>query len=382
MTKTTQLPAHSKLGASSYDRWKSCPGSIRMSVGCPEQTSVYAAEGSLAHEVAEFILTSKKPGLIPQKEVTDEMLEAVQVYIDYIETLRKKPGIELVECKFHLDTYHPDLFGTSDYVRYIPSEKVLHVVDYKHGAGVEVDVLGNLQLRYYALGALHAMKKPVDKVVITIVQPRCYSKDGAIRTEVIDSVELVEFGFQLVEDALATQKPDAPIIPGDHCRWCPANAVCEGPRQAAIVAAQSSFPDLTEEEAVYGYSSPDPKRVAEYLSMIPRVEAWVTAVQEYAKAMAEKGHAIPGYTLVDKSARRKWAEDTSPNQIAKELGLGISEVLENKLKSPAQIEKIIKKDSEKLFVLDQLVVKESSGKTLVPDVVKTKSASSIDKMFK
>ena len=44
--------AHSKIGASSKDRWSQCPGSVRLSEGIPSISSAYAEEGTLAHSLA------------------------------------------------------------------------------------------------------------------------------------------------------------------------------------------------------------------------------------------------------------------------------------------------------------------------------------------
>ena len=47
---------HAILGASSSHRWLACPGSIRLSAGMPNTGSVYAEEGTAAHELAEKCL--------------------------------------------------------------------------------------------------------------------------------------------------------------------------------------------------------------------------------------------------------------------------------------------------------------------------------------
>src|SRR3990167_8844327 len=123
------LPPHSKLGASSMYRWEKCPGSVRLSAGLQPATSVYAAEGTVAHIIAaECLLADKSPsqflGYTFDREghkilVTDDMLDAVRVYLmtvrgDYAE-FPERPEC-WVEHKFHLKDIHPDLFGTADRV--------------------------------------------------------------------------------------------------------------------------------------------------------------------------------------------------------------------------------------------------------------------------
>lgn len=45
---------HALLGASSAHRWLHCPGSARLTENMPDNTSIYAEAGRLAHEIAEL----------------------------------------------------------------------------------------------------------------------------------------------------------------------------------------------------------------------------------------------------------------------------------------------------------------------------------------
>jgi hypothetical protein len=78
------MSAHSKIGASSMHRWASCPGSVRLSKDMPNTSSKYAEEGTMAHELAEKLLTNQEVDL---SQYEDEMVEAVKVYVDAIKGL-------------------------------------------------------------------------------------------------------------------------------------------------------------------------------------------------------------------------------------------------------------------------------------------------------
>ena len=52
--------AHAKLGPSAAERWFNCPGSIRASEGMPNNSSVFAAEGTAAHALAAWCLQTGK----------------------------------------------------------------------------------------------------------------------------------------------------------------------------------------------------------------------------------------------------------------------------------------------------------------------------------
>jgi hypothetical protein len=47
---------HAKLSASGSHRWMACPGSIKAEDGYPETSSVFAEEGTRAHELADRCL--------------------------------------------------------------------------------------------------------------------------------------------------------------------------------------------------------------------------------------------------------------------------------------------------------------------------------------
>lgn len=376
------LPAHSKLGASSMHRWSACPGSVRLSAGLESTSSFYAAEGTAAHELAANCLEydhNAVYGLSAARwihdghegEVTAEMCDAVQVYLDAvrgdaIEEDGSAP-IRLIEHKFHLKELHPDLFGTADCVQVWPAKKLMRVYDYKHGAGVAVDVDNNRQLKYYALGALleysEKYKKPISEVELVIVQPRCPHEGGQVRRYRFKAVELLDFEADLMDAVRRTEDPNAPLHLGDHCHWCPAAALCPEAKSRAQEAAKMEFSNTTPY---------DPKVLADTLAILPAIEGWAKTVREFAYGEAQHGRTPPGYKLVDKRPTRKWnVDDHTVERELSTIGLSESDIYApRELQSPAQIEKVIgkaKKNADKLAVVERICQKVSSGTKLVPD---------------
>lgn len=178
--------AHAKLSASESSRWINCPGSVRAIENLPPElqrkSSIEADRGTAAHSLAELAYAKKKPArYFLGKEimgfvVNEDMADAVQVYLDIIKDLKKEfpDGDVFVEKRFHLDWLHPDCFGTNDF-SIAQMFGTLVVVDYKHGAGVEVHPENNSQLMYYATGIAKEYDFNFDKIRLGIVQPRCPS---------------------------------------------------------------------------------------------------------------------------------------------------------------------------------------------------------------
>jgi len=366
----SNLPVHSHLGASSYHRWRACPGSIREIKKAPPQvSSVYADEGTRAHEMAADWLTGKGPNAKNSTEY--EMMEAVDVYVTYIKELCQagKENQLLVEHRFDLSKLYPMLYGTADAVIWKPGIKELEVVDYKHGQGVPVDVVENEQLQYYALGALLSLPNlRVSEVKITIVQPRCFHVDGPIRSWSIPALELLDFAADLVDAAKATEKPDASLKSGDHCRFCPASAQCPELSKKALETAKEVFTPAL---------SYDPQKLSDTLHALPQIESWIKSVREFAYNEANKGKCPPGWKLVAKRAMRRWMGEVTPELLNKNFGISVHQlVTEPELKSPAQVEKFCTKEQK--TKLAKYMISESSGTTLVEEADGRPPVSSLE----
>jgi hypothetical protein len=345
--------AHSIIGASSMHRWANCPGSVRLCKDIPPSSSSYADEGTDAHTLGANILL----GIQPTKPAPSEMYDAVKVWVDLVNDIKAKhpDAVVLIEHRFDLSKVHPGLFGTADTVVYIPSLKLLHVIDYKHGAGIYVDVMENEQLMYYGLGALLSLGVAVSEVELVIVQPRCEFGD-AVRRWRFNAIDLIDFRADLIAAAKRTEDPLAALAPGDWCRFCPAKAICPELSRRAQIAAKEEF------SPTKAYSI---ERLGELLTWIPQLESWIKGVREFAYREAEHGRAAPGWKLVKKRATRKWINEDAVTKLAEKIDPELVERVVSP-KSPAQMEKALSKEMFKNNFAHH-VIAESSGLTLVPE---------------
>lgn len=408
MTAPHSDRAHAKLAPSAAHRWINCPGSIRLSEGMPEQAaSTFAAEGTAAHELAAHCLekgfdadrflgsvidiTANGPGAmfgnrgltdpLTRFEVTDEMAEGVQEYIDHVRSLfmsdgERREGVEVdIEHRFDLTHVHHDMFGTGDAVVYDPAGKHLHVVDLKYGRGIAVEAEHNVQLLTYGVGALKRYhNREVERVTLTIVQPRAHHAAGSIRSWTTSVDDLRMFALELKGAAKACEEADAPLAAGAWCKFCPAAAVCPEMRQKSLALAQAEFADSGS------ISVPEPETLSsEQLGSILRevniIEDWCRRVMEHAHAEATAGRMPDGFKLVDKRASRKWKDEALAAQSIPLLtGIGGADLYsEPKLKSVAQMEKTVGK-KEFAAIESRLVVKQSSGTVLAPESDKRPAA--------
>lgn len=362
---------HSHLGASSAKRWLNCPGSIRIAAGLPRIESAFALEGTAAHELSELVFESQKEKFnttaytfqgqkIKGVEVTLEMATHVQGYVDYVKNLHEKTKGELkIEHGFKLANLHPDFFGTCDAV-IMQHFGELHVIDFKYGAGLAVDVVDNEQLKYYALGALSL--GDFSEVHLHIYQPRVTHKEGIARTWKTTPGDLVEFGKVLKAGAIATQNPNAPLVIGDHCRFCPAMATCPKQAENALATAKTDFrtsalPEITE------LNEADLVKV---ITQRKSIESWFDKIEEFLLLKLMRGEKVPGLKLVEGRTNREWVSQKEAERFLK------SKLADNayskKLLSPAQAEKFI--DAE---LFSGLVIKKAGKPTVAPESDKRKS---------
>lgn len=366
----TGLPAHSKVGASSRERWANCPGSVRLCEPLESRPSAASAEGSVAHGLGELALQGKKwkhklGSVIPHDgfdiPVTQEMIDHVMTYKVIVDDLCGPDTVRHVEHKFHIVRLHKALFGTADCVLWHPARKHLDVIDFKYGAGVAVEAEGNKQGLYYGIGATLDLGYTPATVDVHIIQPRCPHPEGPHRVAHYTALDLMDDAANLLAEVKATEAPDAPLNPGPWCRktFCPAYATCPAAHRLAQDTAKREFsPGLPY----------DPAELADTLDKLPIIEGWIKAVREFAYTEAEHGNPPPRYKLVEKQAREKWSPIATPALIANQFGLDVKDVTsEPELLSPAQVRKLVpgKNDRERAAALAEFTVKESSGHTLV-----------------
>lgn len=388
------MTAHALLSASGMHRWSACPGSVNLTLRLRheglvvDRTSSYAAEGSGAHELGEKCL---RQGVHADSylgaymatesdhpvEVTEEMVLAVQYYLDHVRAIEDEPDScrFFIEQTFDLGLFYPGLFGTADAVVFHIPSRTLHVIDFKYGQGIPVEATNNPQLRYYALGAfvrLQEMKMPPpypEKVCMTIVQPRAPHRAGPVRFETVDSMELLSWVDELITAAKATEPADAPLHAGEHCRFCPAAPRCPELLRLAQSSAQLAFAkvDIAQENDLTG---PTPvkdlthEQLRRALLASRVLEPWLKELHGHAQELLERGQVIEGWKLVQKRATRRWIQDPALTAMSLELlGLPAAAIFEEpELKSPAQVEKSLPKKRHP--ELSSLITKESSGVVL------------------
>lgn len=368
---------HAILSASSAARWLVCPPSARLEerfkATCNYDTSsVYAEEGTLAHEFAELTLRwrmdriSHKDYLATLETLrandlySEEIEKEVDKYVTYVlesyvaaKAIVPDP-ILFIEEKLDFSHVVEEGFGTGD--AGVIADGTMEIIDLKYGKGVKVEAYENPQLKLYALGALnnYEMLYDITKVKLTIVQPRL---NNIVSWEV-SVKDLYKWTEEVVKPIAAKAYEGKGILKaGEHCKFCAVKAMCGTLSARNVALARNEFKDpylLTE------------KQLIDIYKQIPMLVDWANAVGEYLLKKAMSGEKVEGYKLVEGQSRRKWADEEKVQAKLKEEGY--PEDLYNKttLKGISDIERLVGKQAfPEMF--KGLVDKPRGNPILVPE---------------
>ena len=342
--------AHSVLGASSADRWTRCPASVNLTKDLPDSTSDFAQDGTEAHELIDYCLKNsvrsaadglKASGQVWTHRADDlgERLWAVQEALDHvykrIDTYGTDNCVLLTEQKFALDLKAApnQAFGTGDICIYTPVFNTLYVEDYKHGAGVPVDIYDpedpdgfNRQLMFYLLGVYEFFIKngrEVDNMVITIIQPRARHHSGeTIRSAVVPMKALHKYKELLEASAAAALGENPEFNPGEkQCRWCKAKMFCEARKadRDNRLAKPIGFASVSviEPKALPApdLMSLDDLRVMKRI--LDELDDYRKEIDSFMFDKLKRGEPVPGFKLVEARAITKW--NKTPAEVLESL---------------------------------------------------------------
>lgn len=370
---------HAILGPSGAHRWLTCTPSARFEEQLPNEESVYAREGTIAHEIAALVLGSRCGHFKEsQKEFNAQMEHWQAVAVEFYESIEAAdPWAEylamldyaeqwaayvqdyvqmsyksqlFIEREYDLTQFVPLGFGTSDATVKLP--EVLHVFDFKFGAGKQVYADHNEQCMLYGLGALIALVKedPTYKphtVAIHIVQPR--SGDGIPSSWEISVAELLEWAeFTVAPAAALAISGQGEFVAGPHCQFCNAKTLCR--------AWYIEFEDVLRISDKRVISDRDRAKV---LDRGDAVAAFVKKMKEQAIADMQNGKRVAGFKLVAGSGRRQFTNENDVVDVL--LGTELyDEIFDAKLRSLTDIEKRLGKKRFAELFKDLVITKEGA----------------------
>lgn len=408
---------HSAFSPSSSKMWLTCSGSLIPNILANDDTSKEAAEGTVAHSVAERWLTKGRKAahkLIGTTktvdgwaiEITEEMLGYVAHYVQWVQEIEQEAEEYLTETRVDFSdlTPIPDQGGTADHIAIVNKSfsgrgpyKIV-VTDLKYGKGVRVYAEGNTQGLLYAYGAWRkfAGKYNIVEIEIRIAHPRL---SEGFTTWTIPTEQLLDFADLVKVRAKLAWRFDAERTPSEAgCQWCRVQSTCAAAYKHLSEVTSGVFDDDEDEDEPRAYSRKDQeeaaadlddelgeepfkpfnpvklstKALAKALRYRKMMEKFFNSVEaELLDRAISREEDVPGWKLVEGRTIRRWPDnEVHVFKRLRRLGLHEDAIYDQAIISPAQAETklVVKTGLSKdaaAKVINALAIKPPGKKSLV-----------------
>ena len=350
-----------------------------MSQAFPEtEENPEALEGEASHQIAAELIEGYTRGVsLPWSSFdgqkadngepyTEEMYEGARLYAENVAYIMRESGVFSgpnirIEERLEMSEVHKYSFGTCDCSIYDRKNKRLYIWDYKFGYNL-YEAFENWQCINYFVGLreLYGINGLIDRettVIIRIVQPRGFHRDGPVREWRVLASDLRPYVNNLQTKAEESLGPNAMCRTGTHCRYCTARIGCT----AAISAGLSLF-ELTASPTPIEMKPAD---MGFLLTLIRRarkqLEYLESGFEEQVKGLVKKGVDVPGWLVEPTYGRETWGKPVEEIDVLGQM-LGL-DLIQQKPITPRQA--VLKGlDPE---IAKQYTTKPQSGIKVVPD---------------
>lgn len=270
-------------------------------------------EGIAGHWVAHQVATVGKPALgtltpgVNGRAVDEPMLDGGALYYTAIFAVaNSRGGMSQVrfETPLPLDSVLDGMQGRPDAHLFTGAE--LHVWEYKYGYS-EVSPVEHRPMALYARAVLdeHGVNGVQDqhtRVFFHVVQPRCYTDGGTIRTWECLASDLRGLINLLTQRAAESQWAVPPTRVGEHCHKCSARRGC-----LTFIRASNLAKDYTGEAMPMGITGHALSTELFYCEQqLSRLQGRAEALREQAEHELRSGATVPGMEIQRSGGSEKW----------------------------------------------------------------------------
>ena len=299
-----------RLSPSHADVWTRCSAMPGISQKAPtRQRSDDAIEGECASWLAEQVLTGKAATCadlvgtchpVTNWQIDADMAHHVQGYVDH---LTGREAVNHVEKFVSLTDF---IGGKPD--NYSIVGNTLYVDDLKYGFRIVEP--HTLQLKVYAAAIL--LDQPhVTDIVLTIHQPRAYHPLGYTRSLEVTPQAIAEDIETVLNAATAALGGHGVFRAGDHCRYCPAVAVCHASAHRLYDVYDGVRSDVVRELS-------DAELSAELVFLetaLTILKSRHESLEADAISRMGRGRLVPGWQVAAGRGQRRWSASADIVQV-------------------------------------------------------------------
>lgn len=391
------MSQHAVLAPSKAVRWMPCAGSIAACTGIPEDTSIYADEGSAAHAVASARLKgeSNVANLAALKnfyKTESEYYDAINYIESYVLAILNAAEGKILLVEQHLDverwTSEIGGKGTADAIIIDLPNRTIEVWDLKFGVGHVVFAAKNSQTMLYALGALDMVEMvygQIPTIKMVIFQPRRDHVDS----DTITREELLAFGKE--SHAAGMLALSLVGLPKAHyeqylhptpegCLFCPIAGTCPARQKQVQDTVFDKF-TVVESGKIQYVTHPVDGPEWQTEEELDLIADWVSARKDYIYAQLRSGVENPNWKLIlSRGGNRKFTDEAKVIKLLKSLKMKKEQIFEQTLIPLTKIEKLVPKGKWPVF---EALIARTPGQPIAVSVKNTKPAweskSNVDK---
>lgn len=362
---------HSIFRPSYSATWLYCEDALVSGLDLPDSGGYDAAVGTVFHDLMAEWQTSGRPDYrlgTTEHLKSNDGTEEWDIVVDEdmfsfgeecLARLEEFEGERFVEHRVDISdlTPIPDQGGTGDVI--IPTWRVLRVVDYKYGTGVQVFADKNSQLCCYGWGAFKEFDwiYGFEEIELWIFQPRLRHYD-VFR---LSRQELIEWAdWARVRAAAAWKKTGRTRTPSPKaCQWCRVREDCAAMEQLREDLADLSFDVdhtmvfdpknnvLDVRKPSEDFEFPEAAKLkTEQLAYIRRyrklMEAWFKDIDDALIERINEGEDGHGWRVVEGRTRRKWRDEKETAAKLEEAWLTEEQIWQFKLKPVGELRKYLR----------------------------------------
>lgn len=367
---------HSEFSPSSRSKWWVCTSSWYHEKNYENHSSKHSLDGAATHTLLEkciregvdaSTLIDSEIEVDGSRFVVDiERAEKVDYALAYINSKKGADTVITPEREVNPEYILSKLgvvsqaFGTVDVLIERPNE--VEIVDLKDGF-IPIYSFENPQLEQYAIciySEYEAMGKPLEKVTLTIIQPRRCKVDSWS----FDRKSLVKRANLFAKKIRGYAEEPIKAFAGDHCKWCRHKANCTEYAKYSLFAPFEKLGYMIEADCL---STVPDELIQIFLEKQTLFADFLKKLEEESKRRMLNGVEYSGFEIDKKKKFREWAhKDDVIMRMLEDAGVPKEKLMVKRVISPAQFEKFstLPKYDKIEFVSRNTVRKDSDEYTI------------------